>query len=95
MVLQQAVEDIRTHRMTRKSETMFSDSVREEARATQRAYLFAHLWVASEDRTQVFSFENICDTLGIDIEAARRGLGVSRKDSFFGVKTLPFLAQPA
>ena len=31
-------------------------------------------WVASTDRTWLFSFENICDTLEINAEYVRRGL---------------------
>ncbi len=31
-------------------------------------------WVASEDRSWLFSFENICDTLEISAEYVRRGL---------------------
>jgi hypothetical protein len=31
-------------------------------------------WVTSEDRTWLFSFENICDTLEINAEYVRRGL---------------------
>ncbi len=31
-------------------------------------------WVHSDDRTWLFSFENICDTLEIDAEYVRRGL---------------------
>ena len=34
----------------------------------------AHEWVASEDRSWLFSFENICDTLEINAEYVRRGL---------------------
>jgi hypothetical protein len=31
-------------------------------------------WVASDDRTWLFSFENICDTLEISADYVRRGL---------------------
>ena len=31
-------------------------------------------WVGSSDRSWLFSFENICDTLEIDAEYVRRGL---------------------
>jgi hypothetical protein len=31
-------------------------------------------WVTSSDRTWLFSFENICDTLEISAEYVRRGL---------------------
>src|SRR5437868_6640749 len=34
----------------------------------------AHEWVTSEDRSWLFSFENICDTLEINAEYVRRGL---------------------
>lgn len=34
-------------------------------------YLEAREWVASEDRSHLFSFENICDVLGIDAECLR------------------------
>jgi hypothetical protein len=34
----------------------------------------AEEWVTSEDRSWLFSFENICDTLEINAEYVRRGL---------------------
>lgn len=34
----------------------------------------AEAWIADTDRTWPFSFENICDTLGIDPDAVRTGL---------------------
>ena len=34
----------------------------------------AREWVTSVDRTWLFSFENICDTLEISAEYVRRGL---------------------
>ena len=37
-------------------------------------FLEAQEWVTSEDRSWLFSFENICDTLEINAEYVRRGL---------------------
>src|SRR5579875_408424 len=34
----------------------------------------AEAWIESPDRTWLFSFENICDVLGIDADYLRRGL---------------------
>src|SRR5262245_64148493 len=34
----------------------------------------SHEWVSSTDRTWLFSFENICDTLEINADYVRRGL---------------------
>jgi hypothetical protein len=40
----------------------------------QQVFEEAREWVTSEDRTWLFSFENICDTLEISAEYVRRGL---------------------
>ena len=36
-------------------------------------------WFASDDTGWLFSFENVCATIGIDAEAVRRRLGVGRR----------------
>ena len=38
----------------------------------QRLYWQAYAWVADDDRQWPFSFVNLCETLGLDIEAIRR-----------------------
>lgn len=46
------------------------------ARDARRQQLFrdAEEWIESEDRTWIFSFQNICDVLGIESAYLRRGL---------------------
>ena len=46
------------------------------ARDRKRRQLFedAEAWIESSERTWIFSFENICDMLGIDAEYLRKGL---------------------
>ena len=46
------------------------------ARDARRQQLFhdAEEWLESEDRSWIFSFQNICDVLGIESEYLRRGL---------------------
>ncbi len=46
------------------------------ARDARRQQLFrdAEEWIESEDRSWIFSFQNICDVLGIESEYLRRGL---------------------
>lgn len=45
----------------------------------RQMYDEAREWVASTDRTWLFSFENICDTLEISAEYVRRGLRLWRE----------------
>ena len=45
--------------------------------ADRRAVLEALAYVASTDRTWPFSFENLCDAVGLEPETLRRGLQAS------------------
>lgn len=40
----------------------------------RQLFLDAEEWITAEDRTWFFSFENVCDTLGLDPEYLRAGL---------------------
>jgi len=40
----------------------------------QRLFRDAEVWIALEDKKWVFSFDNVCEALGIDPEYLRRGL---------------------
>jgi len=40
----------------------------------RRLYLEAETWILDEDRLYAFSFENVCDALGLDANFLRRGL---------------------
>ncbi len=56
------------------------DTYRRYARARgERHHLFDEVrdWVDSADRSWLFSFESICDTLGLDAAHVRRGLRAS------------------
>jgi len=44
----------------------------------QRAYAQARAYLESRDRSWPFSFENICDAIGLDAERIRRELGARR-----------------
>ena len=41
---------------------------------TKRRFKEAHLWVHSADKEYIFSFENVCESLGIDPGYLRIGL---------------------
>ena len=60
-VLQDAVDCFQKHLLgrDRKAQQLFAD---------------AEQWIASEDRSWPFSFENVCDLLQINSEYLRRGL---------------------
>jgi hypothetical protein len=60
-ILEDAIDVFRKHAdaRDRKRQTMFAD---------------AAAWIESGDKTWIFSFENICDVLGIDIDYLRAGL---------------------
>lgn len=53
-------------------------------RRKQRLFRETTEWLASDDRSWVFSFANICDALDLDPHAVRRRLGVDRPDDPFG-----------
>lgn len=40
----------------------------------RQLFLDAEAWIAAEDRTWFFSFDNVCDTLDLDPEYVREGL---------------------
>ena len=43
-------------------------------RAPQQLFHDAEEWIESDDRAWIFSFQNICEVLGIEAEYLRRGL---------------------
>jgi len=45
-----------------------------ERRRQQRLFWEAYDWVSSDDRTWPYSFGSLCETLGIDVNAARASL---------------------
>ena len=53
------------------------------ARDARRQQLFhdAEEWIESDDRTWIFSFQNICDVLGIEAEYLRRGLRAMKQQA--------------
>jgi hypothetical protein len=60
-ILEQAVRDLRTFRNARRQRD-------------RRWYFDAHGWVCSDDRSYEFSFVNICDALGLSVDALRARL---------------------
>jgi len=66
-VLQTVVDDCRGSTFRRQAGFGPSTDLREAARATA--------YVASTDRNWPFSFENLCDALGVDAGRLRRELG--------------------
>ena len=52
----------------------FQKHLRARDRKARQLFLDAEEWIASEDRSWPFSFENICDLLQINAEYLRRGL---------------------
>jgi hypothetical protein len=44
----------------------------------RRAYMQAMAYVASRDRSWPYSFENLCDSLGVDAGYLRRGIARQR-----------------
>jgi len=66
-VLQAVVDDCRGGSVHRRS----AGDGRREARGTRRAIAYA----ASTDRTWPFSFENLCDALGVNADGVRGQLG--------------------
>jgi hypothetical protein len=56
------------------------------ARDARREQLFrdAEQWIESDDRGWIFSFQNICDVLGIEVEYLRRGLRAIKKQALAG-----------
>jgi len=49
-----------------------------EAPLDPRAYLQAKAYLESNDRTWPYSFENICEAVGLDAEGIRRQLAAGR-----------------
>jgi len=60
-VLTQAVLDLHKFRFARR-------------RRPQRFYMEAYLWVAADEREWPFSFLNLCDGLGLDVDGLRERL---------------------
>jgi hypothetical protein len=56
------------------------------ARDARREQLFrdAEQWIESDDRGWIFSFQNICDVLGIEVEYLRRGLRAIKNQALAG-----------
>ena len=61
------------------------------ARDARRQQLFrdAEEWIESEDRSWIFSFQNICDVLGIESEYLRRGLHAIKRQAHGQVVVFP------
>ena len=57
-VMEQAIDELAHTRFAR-------------TRRGQRTYWEAYDWVAAEDREWPFSFVNLCDALGLDVESTR------------------------
>jgi hypothetical protein len=53
------------------------------ARDARRAQMFrdAEQWIESDDRGWIFSFQNICDVLGIEVTYLRQGLRAIKKQA--------------
>lgn len=60
-ILERSAADLRNFRYARQ-------------RANQRLYMDAYLWVASDDRSHPFAFENVCDFLKLSPEHMREKL---------------------
>jgi len=58
-VMERAIDDLAQSRFAK-------------TRRGQREYWDAYDWVAAEDREWPFSFVNLCDALGLDVESTRR-----------------------
>lgn len=52
----------------------FQDNVSATCKRKQAMHLDAATWIESADRSYLFSFENVCETLGYDAEYMRQGL---------------------
>ena len=61
----------------------------------QQMYDEARDWVISDDRSWLFSFENICDTLEINAEYVRRGLREWRERNNTGRRPRLFVTPEA
>jgi len=58
--------------------TVYARATGVKGGATERALRDALAYVASRDRSWPFSFENLCDAVGIDADGIRRALGRHR-----------------
>ena len=68
-VLEQAIRDLRRGRYARK-------------RREQRIYMDAYSWIRSDSREHVFSYVNICEALGLSVDALRSELlGTGMRES--------------
>lgn len=52
----------------------FQDHVRAKCKRKQALHREAEEWILSNDRSYLFSFENVCETLGFDPDWMRDGL---------------------
>src|SRR5213593_1506914 len=50
----------------------------------QQLFHDAEVWIEDPDRTWLFSFQNICDVLGLDADYLRRGLRVLKERALQG-----------
>ena len=60
-ILERAAADLRNFRYARQ-------------RSNQRLYMDAYLWVASDDRSHAFAFENVCEFLKLSPDNVREKL---------------------
>jgi len=52
----------------------FQDNVKATCKRKQMMHLDAAEWIANEDRSYAFSFDNVCEALGYDAGYMRQGL---------------------
>lgn len=52
----------------------FQDHVLAKCKRKQTLHREAEEWISSTDRSYLFSFENVCETLGFDADYMREGL---------------------
>lgn len=63
----------------------FQDSLAATDRRKRRLFLEAQEWIMEEDTDYLYSFENICDSLGFSPSYLRRGL-MSWKEAMLGTR---------
>jgi hypothetical protein len=52
----------------------FQDNVGSDCKRKQAMYRDAEEWILDKDRTHLFSFDNVCEILGLDPDYMRAGL---------------------
>jgi hypothetical protein len=75
-VLEMAVDDYMKHAGARD-------------RLRQGLFAEAERWIESTDRSWLYTFETICDHLGLDVEYVRRGLRVHREGARRRIEPIP------